>query len=254
MSNWKCRHLNGCFGFINTGEQALIASINTITKPPLVFATQPSTFLTKSNMIDRQLTTSIAIGMVLFPNLTQLDFTGSYEVFSRLPNTRVYLLAPTLDPIYSESGLSVLPNTNFSLSPTLDVLFVPGGLGVNALLEDAEFIQFLKTQGANAGYVTSVGTGSFLLAAAGLLQGYRATTHWFSMESLAMFGVETVAQRVVIDRNRITAGGITAGIDLGLVLAAELFGDTVAQEIQLWMEDNRAPPLQAAGKQLALLS
>lgn len=113
-----------------------------------------------------------------------------------------------------------------------------GGLGVNARLEDAEFLQFLKTQGDRARYVTSVCTGSLLLAAAGLLEGYRATTHWFSIELLAMFGVETVAERVVIDRNRITGGGITAGIDLGLVLTAELFGDTVAQEIQLWMEYN----------------
>lgn len=179
--------------------------------------------------------------MVLFPSLTQLDFTGPYEVFSRLPNAKVYLLAPTLDPIYSESGLTLLPNTSFQRSPTLDVLFVPGGLGVNAKLKDVEFLQFLQTQGNRARYVTSVCTGSLLLAAAGLLQGYRATTHWFYIELLAMFGVETVAERVVIDRNRITGGGITAGIDLGLVLAAELFGDTVAQEIQLWMEYNPAP-------------
>lgn len=193
-------------------------------------------------MVDRQSTTSIAIGMVLFPNLTQLDFTGPYEVFSRLPNALVYLLAPTLDPIYTESGLTLLPNTSFERSPTLDVLFVPGGLGVNTKLEDAEFLQFLQTQGNRARYVTSVCTGSLLLAAAGLLQDYRATTHWFCMELLAMFGVETVAERVVIDRNRITGGGSTAGIDLGLVLAAELFGDTVAQEIQLWMEYNPAFP------------
>lgn len=202
-------------------------------------------------MIDQKRTTSIAIGMVLFPNLTQLDFTAPYEVFSRLPNARVYLLAPTLDPIYSESGLTLVPNTSFARSPDLDVLFVPGGLGVNSKLEDTEFLQFLKTQGARARYVTSVCTGSLLLAAAGLLQGYRATTHWRSMELLAMFGVETDAQRVVIDRNRITGGGITAGIDLGLVLAAELIGDIVAQEIQLWMEYNPAPPFTSGSPQTA---
>lgn len=126
-----------------------------------------------------------------------------------------------------------------------------GGLGVNSKLEDAEFLQFLKMQGDRARYVTSVCTGSLLLAAAGLLQGYRATTHWLSMELLAMFGVETVAQRVVIDRNQITGGGITAGIDFGLVLASELFGDTVAQEIQLWMEYNLAPPFTSGSLQTA---
>lgn len=202
-------------------------------------------------MIHQKRTTSIAIGMVLFPNLTQLDFTAPYEVFSHLPNARVYLLAPTLDPIYSQSGLTLVPNTSFARSPTLDVLFVPGGLGVNSKLEDTEFLQFLKTQGANARYVTSVCTGSLLLAAAGLLEGYRATTDRLSMELLAMFEVETVAQRVVIDRNRITGGGITAGIDLGLVLAAELFGETVAQEIQLWMEYNQEPPFTSGSPQTA---
>ena len=203
------------------------------------------------NMIHQQRTTSIAIGMILFPNLTQLDFTAPYEVFSRLPNARVYLLAPTLDPIYSESSLTLVPNTSFERSPALDVLFVAGGLGVNSKLEDTEFLQFLKTQGDRARYVTSVCTGSLLLAAAGLLQGYRATTHWFSMELLAMFGVETVAERVVIDRNRITGGGITAGIDFGLVLAAELFGDTVAEEIQLSIEYSPTPPFTSGSPQTA---
>jgi len=202
-------------------------------------------------MSGRELITSTTIGMVLFPNLTQLDFAGPYEVFSRLPNVKVHLLAPSLDPIYSESGLPLLPNTRFERSPDLDVLFVPGGLGVTAKLEDSEFLHFLKAQGDRAGYVTSVCTGSLLLAAAGLLQGYRATTHWFYMELLAMFGVETVAERVVIDRNRITGGGITAGIDLGLVLAAELFGNAVAKEIQLWMEYNPAPPFTSDFQQTA---
>jgi cyclohexyl-isocyanide hydratase len=196
-------------------------------------------------------TSTIAIGMMLFPNLTQLDFTAPYEVFSRLPDAKVYLLAPTLEPIYSESGFCLFPNTSFERSPALDVLFVPGGLGVNAKLEDAAFLHFLKTPGEHAGYVTSVCTGSLLLAAAGLLQGYRATTHWFYMELLEMFGVETVADRVVIDRNRITSGGVTAGIDFGLVLAAQLYGEMVAQEIQLWMEYNPAPPFQSGSPQTA---
>jgi len=192
-------------------------------------------------MLHQQYSTSIAIGMILFPNLVQLDFTGPYEVFSRLLNAKVYLLAPTLDPIYSESGLPLLPNTSFERSPILDVLFLPGGLGVNARLEDEEFLEFLKFQGDRAHYVTSVSSGSLLLAAAGLLQGYRATTHQFDLEFLPMLKVEAVRERVVCDRNRITGGGGTAGIDLGLVLAAKLFGDTIAQEIQLWMEYSLRP-------------
>lgn len=187
----------------------------------------------------------------MFPNLNLLSFTALYEVFSRLPHARVYILAPTLDPIYTESGFSLFPNTRFERSPALDVLFVPGGLGVDAKLEDAEFLHFLKTQGERALYVTSVCTGSLLLAAAGLLQGYCATTHWLSMELLEMFGVETVAERVVIDRSRITGGGVTAAIDLGLVLAAELYGERVSQEIQLSMEYNPAPLFDSGSPQTA---
>ena len=115
-------------------------------------------------MIHQQRTTSLAIGMILFPNLSQLDFTGPYEVFSRLLNAKIYLLAPTLDPIYSESNFPLLPNTSFEQSPILDVLFVPGGLGVNAKLEDDKFLEFLKFQGDRARYVISVSSGSLLLA------------------------------------------------------------------------------------------
>jgi cyclohexyl-isocyanide hydratase len=147
---------------------------------------------------------SLSIGMVLFPNLTQLDFTGPYEVFARLPNTRVYLLAETLEPVRSDRGLAFLPDTTFEEAPTLDMLFVPGGPGINPKLEDAAFLHFLKTKGEQARYVTSVCTGALLLGAAGLLQGYRATTHWRSLEFLKTFGAEPVAERVVIDRNRIT--------------------------------------------------
>lgn len=194
---------------------------------------------------------SFAIGMMLFPNLTLLNFTAAYEVFSRLPSAKVYLLAPTLEPVYTESGFCFLPNTSFERSPALDVLFVPGGLGVNARLEDAAFLHFLKTQGDRALYVTSVCTGSLLLAAAGLLQGYRATTHWFAMDLLAMFGVEAVAERVVTDRNRITGAGVTAALDFGLVLAAKLYGEKVAQEIQLSLEYAPAPIFQCGSPQTA---
>lgn len=194
---------------------------------------------------------SISVGIVLFPNVTQLDFTAPYEVFARLPKTNLYLIAETLAPIKSDRHLTFLPDTTFAEAPNLDVLFVPGGSGINAKLEDKNFLDFLKTQGEQAQYVTSVCTGSLLLAAAGLLIGYRATTHWLSLNLLEMFGVETVAERVVIDRNRITGGGVTAGIDFGLAIAAELLGEAIAQEIQLQIEYNPQPPFNSGSPQTA---
>ncbi|MGF1480228.1 MAG: DJ-1/PfpI family protein [Cyanophyceae cyanobacterium] len=190
------------------------------------------------------------IGMVVFPNLTQLDLTSPYEVFTRLPDTRLYLLAETLEPVQS-GNMAFFPNATLAQNLALNVLFVPGGGGVNLKLEDRSFLRCLKTLGDQAQYVTSVCTGSLLLAAAGLLQGYRATTHWQSLELLEMFGVETVAERVVIDRNRITGGGVTAGIDFGLAIAAELFDEAIAQEIQLAMEYNPAPPFQSGSPHTA---
>ncbi|MEH2082733.1 MAG: DJ-1/PfpI family protein [Nostoc sp.] len=194
---------------------------------------------------------SLSIGIVLFPNVTQLDFTGPYEVFAKLPKAQLYLLAETLEPIRSDCGLTFLPDTTFAQAPALDVLFVPGGPGINAKMEDEKFLGFLKTQGKQARYVTAVCTGSLLLAAAGLLQGYCATTHWLSLDLLEMLGVKTVAQRVVIDRNRITGSGVTAGIDFGLALAAELFGEALAQAIQLRIEYNPQPPFNSGSPQTA---
>ncbi|MBD2195459.1 MULTISPECIES: DJ-1/PfpI family protein [Calothrix] len=194
---------------------------------------------------------AISIGIVIFTNITQLDFTGPYEVFAKLPNTKLYLLAETLEPIQSDRGLRFLPDTPFAQSPPVDVLFVPGGPGIDAKLEDRNFLDFLKTQAQTARYVTSVCTGSLLLAAAGLLQGYRATTHWLSLDLLALFGVEVVPQRVVIDRDRITGGGVTSGIDFALVIAAELYGEATAQSIQLGIEYNPQPPFNSGSPQTA---
>jgi cyclohexyl-isocyanide hydratase len=202
-------------------------------------------------MTTRENTSLISIGIVLFPNLTQLDFTGPYEVFAKLPNTKLYLLAETLAPIKSDRGLTFLPDTTFAQAPPLDILFVPGGPGINAKLEDQLFLDFLKSQGEQAKYITAVCTGSLLLAAAGLLKGYRATTHWLSLELLEILDVEVVAQRVVIDRNRITGGGVTAGIDFGLAIASELFGEAIAQGIQLGIEYNPQPPFNSGSPQTA---
>ena len=187
----------------------------------------------------------LSVGMVLFPGLTQLDLTGAYEVLARMPDTRVHLVASTRAPVRTEWGLTIVPDTTFGDAPTLDVLCVPGGWGIDARLADDELLRFLRERGARARYVTSVCSGSLLLGAAGLLRGYRATTHWLSVDLLPLLGAEAVRQRVVRDRNRVTGAGVTAGIDFGLALAAELFGAAVAQRIQLAIEYAPAPPFDS---------
>ena len=193
----------------------------------------------------------VTVGMVLFPDLTQLDLTGPYEVFARMPDTRVHLVAATEAPVRSERGLTIVPDVTFDHVPQLDVICVPGGIGVNAMMEDRALLHFLQLQARDARYVTSVCTGALLLGAAGLLRGYRATTHWLSLDLLPLFGAHTVDERVVKDRNRITGGGVTAGIDFGLVVASELFGSAVAQEIQLMIEYNPAPPFNSGSPDTA---
>ena len=188
---------------------------------------------------------SVSIGMVLFPNFTHLDMTGPFEVFGRIPLARVFAVAPRQEVVTSDTGLNLVPDLSFDDAPPFDVLCVPGGPGINQMLEDRAFLEFLRVRGEQARFVTSVCSGSLLLGAAGLLRGYRATTHWLSMDLLPLFGAIPVAERVVVDRNRITGGGITAGIDFGLVVASRLAGVEVAQRIQLMMEYNPAPPFSA---------
>jgi cyclohexyl-isocyanide hydratase len=182
----------------------------------------------------------ITIGMVLFPNLNQLEFTAPYEIFSHLPGAQIHRLAPTIDPIYSESGLPLIPDTPFEKAPHLDILFIPGGLGLSAKLEDAEFLGSLRKWGEEARYVTSIGDGALLLAAASLLKGYRATTDWSSLELLDLLGVEAVSQQIVVDRNRITASNITDGIPFALTIAYEMFGAEIVQEIKMRLDYNPA--------------
>lgn len=194
---------------------------------------------------------SLSVGMVLFPGLTQLDLTGAYEVLARMPNTRVHLVAQTLEPVRSEWGLAIVPNATFAEAPALDILCVPGGWGINDYLDDEALLGFLRERADRARYVTSVCSGALLLGAAGLLRGYRATTHWLSLDLLPLLGAEAVRERVVRDRNRITGGGVTAGIDFGLALAAELFGPATAQQIQLAIEYAPAPPFDSGSPDLA---
>ncbi len=152
-------------------------------------------------------------GMLLFPNLTQLDLTGPYEVLARLPGAETLLLWKTLDPVRSEHGLTILPMATFSSCPPLDLVLVPGGAGINPLLEDPEVLGFLRRAAAEARYVVGVCTGSLVLGAAGLLRGRRAATHWMSRDLLRPFGAEPVAERVVVDGKLFTGGGVTGGGD-----------------------------------------
>lgn len=185
------------------------------------------------------------IGILLFPGVQQLDLTGPYEVFASLPGAEVHLIWKDRSRIKSATGLVLDPTLTFGECPVLDVLCVPGGGGVNALLQDAEVLAFLRAQAAKARYVTSVCTGSLVLGAAGLLKGRKATTHWFSHDFLEKFGAIPVHGRVVRDGNLITAGGVTAGIDFGLAVVAELVGREQAEAIQLGLEYAPEPPFQS---------
>ena len=189
--------------------------------------------------------------MVVFPNLTQLDLTGPYEVFGRLLTTKVLLIAESLQPIKSDNGLLLTPDTSFDSSPQVDILFVPGGRGIFEAMQNQKLISFLQLQAVNAKYITSVCTGSLVLAAAGLLNGYKATTHWLSLHLLKLFDIEVIEERVVIDRNRITGGGVTAGIDFGLSVVAKIYGENAAKEIQLMMEYDPAPPFNSGSPKTA---
>jgi cyclohexyl-isocyanide hydratase len=188
---------------------------------------------------------TLHIGILLFPGVQQLDLTGPYEVFASLPDTKVHLIWKNCDQIASATGLVLIPTMTFGECPRLDVICVPGGGGVNALLQDAETLDFLRAQAKQARYVTSVCTGSLVLGAAGLLKGRKATSHWFAHDFLEKFGAIPVHGRVVRDGNLITAGGVTAGIDFGLTVVAELVGQAQAEAIQLGLEYAPAPPFAA---------
>ena len=194
---------------------------------------------------------SLTIGMLVFPRMTQLDLTGPYEAFARIPDAKVHLLWKRKEPVMSDTGLSLLPTLTLAECPPLDVLCVPGGPGQIDLMDDEEVIAFVRKQGLQAQYVTSVCTGSLILGAAGLLNGYEATTHWMSMDQLELFGVKPVKKRIVRDRNRITGGGVTAGIDFALYLASVLVGEQVARMIQLSLEYNPDPPFTSGSPDTA---
>lgn len=187
----------------------------------------------------------INVGFLIFPNLTQLDFTGPLQVLSRLPGAQVHIVAKTLDPVMSDCGLALVPTVTLSECPQLDILCIPGGFGVTGVLTDVPSLAFVRRQAAGARYITSVCTGAFVLGAAGLLKNRRATTHWAYTHLLPMVGATHEKARVVQDGNVVTAGGVTSGIDFGLRLVAEIAGEAAAQSIQLGIEYDPAPPFDA---------
>jgi cyclohexyl-isocyanide hydratase len=190
-------------------------------------------------------------GMLVFPNLTQLDLTGPYEVLARIPGSETLLLWKDLDPVRSEHGLTILPMATLSSCPPLDLVLVPGGPGINPLLEDAEVLDFLRPVAAQARYIVGVCTGSLVLGAAGLLRGRRATTHWMSRDMLRSFDAEPVAERVVVDGKLYTGGGVTAGIDVALTVVAAIAGKEAAEAIQLGIEYDPAPPFASGSPEQA---
>ena len=186
------------------------------------------------------------VGFVIFPELTQLDFTGPQQVLARLPQSAMHIIAKSASSVPSDSGLSLVPTHTFENCPRLDLICVPGGsTGVVQAMGDRETIEFICRQSTSAKYVTSVCTGAFILGAAGLLKGRRATTHWAFTELLPLVGATHEKARVVKDGNVITAGGVTSGIDFGLSMVAEIAGETTAQAIQLGLEYNPNPPFDA---------
>ena len=193
----------------------------------------------------------LQIGLLIFPNVTQLDLTGPVQVFSSVPGAKLHLIWKRIEPVPSDSVLVLTPTTTFADCPQLDVICVPGGVGVDDMVNDEEMLQFLRDQAKGAQYVTSVCTGSLVLGAAGLLRGYRAATHWTAMENLSAFGATPTKTRVCIDRNRVTGGGVTAGIDFALTLVAMLLDEKTAQAIQLRLEYNPAPPFNAGSPETA---
>ena len=195
--------------------------------------------------------TALRSGMLVFPNMTQLDLTGPYEILARMPGSETRLIWKTMEPVRTEHGLTLLPQATFADCGPLDLVMVPGGYGMNPLLEDLEVLDFLRRTAKTARYLVGICTGSLVLGAAGLLRGKRAGTHWMSRDLLAAFGAIPVAERVVVDRNIFTGGGVTAGIDVALQVVAEIVGREAAEEIQLAVEYDPRPAFTAGSPETA---
>jgi cyclohexyl-isocyanide hydratase len=193
------------------------------------------------------------IQMLVYPGMTLQDLVGPLQVWAAWPGVEIQFAWKNAGPVATDSGLSVVATTSLEDAwAAPDILFTPGGLlPTFELLDDATVIDFLRTRGAQAKWVTSVCTGAVLLGAAGLLRGYRAATHWFARDALALFGATPANERWVIDRNRATGGGVTAGIDFGLALMAHVAGPELARVTQLALEYSPQPPFRSGTPQEA---
>ena len=187
----------------------------------------------------------VSVAFLVYPNVTQLDLTGPAQVLSRLGHAKLDLVWKSRDPVPTDAGFAIVPTATFADIKEADILCVPGGIGVAEVMRDAEAMAWLRDVGGRARWVTSVCTGSLILGAAGLLRGYRATSHWAWRHHLALFGAEPVDERVVFDRNRVTGGGVTAGIDFAFALMAAIRGEAHARMIQLGLEYDPAPPFDS---------
>ncbi len=188
---------------------------------------------------------AVNIGFLIYPNMTPLDAIGPAQMLSAVPNAHVHMIWKDLRPVLTDIGITLNPTTTMSECPDLDVICVPGGFGQKALMDDQAVLDFLKRQGGQAQYVTSVCSGSLLLGAAGLLNGYRSACHWALLDELKSYGAEPDSSRVVRDRNRLSGGGVTAGVDFGLTLVAELVSEEFAKLVQLSAEYDPQPPFDA---------
>lgn len=193
----------------------------------------------------------IRVVFLVYPNVTQLDLTGPAQVLSRLGDASIDLVWKTLDPVPTDSGFALLPTATLDDVTDADILCVPGGFGCIDVMEDDDALNWVRAVGERAQWVTSVCTGSLILGAAGLLNEYRATSHWAWRDYLKLFGAEPVAERVVFDRNRVSGGGVTAGIDFALALTAKIRGEQHARAVQLGLEYDPHPPFESGTPELA---
>ena len=191
------------------------------------------------------------IGMLVFPGFELLDLAGPLDVFARAADTRAIIVARTKEPVSPDLAPTIIPDHSIDDAPPIDVLFVPGGHGVANTFADDALLDFVRSVGGRAQYVTSVCTGALLLGVAGLLKGRKATTHWRYVDLLPLFGAVPVRERVVEDGNLITGAGVTAGIDFGFTLVARLRGDAAAKRLQLGLEYDPAPPFRAGHPSVA---
>jgi len=193
------------------------------------------------------------IAMLVYPGFTALDLVGPHYMLTSLMGATTHVVARSRDPVVSDTGLTLVPSATFAEVPAdLDILFVPGGTsGTLAAMRDPATMDFLAGRGRSARFVTSVCTGSLLLGAAGLLDGYEATSHWMTRSLLPIFGAKPVDRRVVRDRNRITGAGVTAGVDFGLAMVADLRDRLYAESVQLLAEYAPDPPYRSGSPDTA---